>query len=83
MADVPVLHALAVLSGAMCMVNIFLFPEVLPGKPITELYILLMSLNFSLWAFYKTLIYPYWFSPFRHLARPKVSPSSQVSVLSI
>jgi hypothetical protein len=34
-----------------------------------------MTINSSIWAFWKVFIYPYWFSPFRHLARPKVAAS--------
>lgn len=79
MAEIGVLPSLALLSGALCMLNIFLFPQILPGKPITELFVLLMSINFSLWASWKVFIYPYWFSPFRHLARPRVSPLNNTS----
>ncbi|KAG0647257.1 Cytochrome P450 monooxygenase FUM15 [Hyphodiscus hymeniophilus] len=72
MASVPgVLPRLAVLTGAECILNISLFPRILPGKPITELFILLGTINISLWAFYRIFIYPYWFSPWRHYARPK------------
>lgn len=72
------LAAFVSISAALCMLNIFLFPQILPGKPITELFILIIGINFSLFASYKVFIYPYWLSPFRYHTRPKVSTPRRI-----
>ena len=81
MANIPILPALLVLTGAECALNIFIFPYILPGTPITKLFLLLMTINSSLWAFWKIFIYPYWFSPWRHYARPKASTFKHLNTI--
>lgn len=67
-----VMWSIPLISASLCLLNICFFPQVFPQTKLTTLFLSFLTLNTFIWAIYKVFIYPFWFSPLRHLPRPKV-----------
>jgi len=46
-------------------------PQLSPDSTLSGIFFLFASVNWGLWAIWKTLIYPFFYSPFRNLPKPK------------
>ncbi|EPE32078.1 Cytochrome P450 [Glarea lozoyensis ATCC 20868] len=69
--DIPLLYLITVPAAGLSAVNILFFPDILPGTPVSKLFIgisLLNSVVYMIWSLY---IYPIFFSPLRFLPQPK------------
>lgn len=67
MAITPVNIVLGSLSESI--IAFHLLPNVFPTKSLTFFFFSFLLLNFTLWAIYKLIIYPFFLSPLRHLPR--------------
>ncbi|KAL1652241.1 hypothetical protein SLS58_000368 [Diplodia intermedia] len=68
--DLPLSAKLVLLSAPEALLVKQFIPDQSLRVPITPIVLILVAINFSLWAFYKVLIYPFFLSPFRHLPGP-------------
>ena len=71
MSDIP-LKALAALSALTTYVFVGHLPNALPFSKPSYLgtFVGVFSLQFSLWALWRVILYPKFFSPLRHLPTP-------------
>ncbi|KAK7553582.1 putative P450 monooxygenase [Phyllosticta citricarpa] len=69
--DLPLPILLVLLSAPQALLVKALIPEQNLRVPITPIVLGLIAINFGVWAFYRVAIYPFFFSPFRHLPQPK------------
>ncbi|KAK8195298.1 putative P450 monooxygenase [Phyllosticta capitalensis] len=69
--DLPLPILLILLSAPQALLLKALIPEQNLRIPITPIVLGLIAINFGVWAFYRVAIYPFFFSPLRHLPQPK------------
>ncbi|EKG13519.1 Cytochrome P450 [Macrophomina phaseolina MS6] len=71
--DLPLPVKLLLLSAPEALLVKQFIPEQSLRVPITPIVLTLIGANFVVWLFWRVLIYPFFFSPFRHLpeAKPK------------
>jgi hypothetical protein len=70
--DIPLLWLITVPAAGLCAVNILFFPEILPGTPLSKLFLGISAINSVICSIWFLYIYPNFFSPLRHLPQPKV-----------
>ena len=71
-AELPV-PLLLVLSAALeSVVATYAVPQYLPPNPFNWLFLRLAAIQVGLWVLWAVFIYPFFFSPFLDLPRPKV-----------
>jgi len=66
------IRALAFAAVVEALAVVLLLPQYLPPHPLLWTLIRTVALNFGGFAFYQIFIYPFYFSPVRHLPSPKV-----------
>ncbi|KAK8165421.1 hypothetical protein BKA80DRAFT_271339 [Phyllosticta citrichinensis] len=69
--DLPLPILLVLLSAPQALLVKALIPEQSLRIPITPIVLGLIGMNFGVWVFYRIALYPFFFSPFRHLPSPK------------
>lgn len=70
--SVQVMWLLSLICPILYLILASLNPEIVPKARLTIIVLLSTIVNFCLWAFWQIFIYPSFFSPLRHLPRPKV-----------
>lgn len=65
--DIPLPIKLVLLSAPEALLVKQFIPEQNLRVPITPIVLTLIGINFFVWVFYRVLIYPFFFSPFRGL----------------
>ncbi|CZR55094.1 related to isotrichodermin C-15 hydroxylase (cytochrome P-450 monooxygenase CYP65A1) [Phialocephala subalpina] len=69
--SVPTPVILALTSLSLCVLNVLVFPELLPDTKLSSLFLYVTGVLFSGWIIWMAWIYPTFYSPLRHLPKPK------------
>lgn len=70
--SVPTPVILTLTSVSLCLLNVLVFPELLSDTKFTSLFLYVTGVLFCGWMIWKVWIYPAFYSPLRHLPKPKV-----------
>lgn len=67
--DSPGVVHLVLLTLVEALVSLYVFPDFLPNRTLSSVFLVYVSVNFGAYGFYKLIIYPFFRSPFRHLPK--------------
>ena len=72
-SEIPTPLLLIVLSAVESVVGTYAVPQYLPPNPFNWLFVRFAIVQIGLWSTWAVFIYPFFFSPFLDLPRPKVT----------
>ncbi|KAF2499486.1 putative P450 monooxygenase [Lophium mytilinum] len=70
-SPIPIPLLLSLVSATESVLVVFVFPHALPQATLKSLFFILSVTNFGFYAVWRVFIYPFFFSPLRHLPGPK------------
>jgi hypothetical protein len=70
---IPLLVLLAAPAAAFCAAKVFFFPELFTGIHISCVFVVTTVVNFVIWFFWQSVVFPKFLSPLRHFPQPEVS----------